>query len=86
MVSPLDPALASIFFIIKKIISLTSLSNCLALLATFMVAVFTSDSKEEKFSTTLKSFHSYLKFTMEKEAYQKFPFLDVKLKNITAHF
>ena len=49
-------------------------------------AIFRSETKADKFFTTLNSLHSALKFTMEKEANHTLPFLDVKMEKENGQF
>ena len=88
MGSLLGPALANIFagyYENKLFASVTKLLLCTCYIDdTF--AIFRSGAKAEKFFTALNSLHSALKFTMEKEANQTLPFLDVKIKKYNGQF
>ena len=88
MGSLLSPALANIFagyYENKLFASVTKLLLCTSYIDdTF--AIFRSGAKAEKIFTAFNSLHSALKFTMEKEASQTLPFLDVKIKKHNGQF
>ena len=88
MGSRLGPALTSIFVGCYENERFTSVEK--PLLYTRYVddtfAILISKALGEKFFTALNSLHSALKFTMEKEANQTLPFLDVKIENENGQF
>ena len=85
---PLGPALANIFAGYYENKIFTSIEK--PLLYTRYVddtfATFRSEAEAEKIFTALNSLHSALKFTMEKEANQTLPFLDIKIKKENGQF
>ena len=88
MGSPLGPALANIFVGYYENKLFTSVEK--PLLYTRYVddtfAIFRSETEADKFFTAFNSQRSALKFTMEKEANQTLPFLDVKIEKESSQF
>ena len=88
MGSPLGSARANIFVGYYKNKLFTSVEKLLLYTRyiddTF--AIFRSEAEAEKIFTALNSLHPALKFTMEKEANQTLPFLDVKIEKENGQF
>ena len=88
MGSRLGPALANVFVGYYENERFTSVEK--PLLYTRYVddtfAIFISKAEADKFFTALNSLHSALKFTMEKEANQTLPVLDVKIEHKNGQF
>ena len=86
--SRLGPALANVFVGYYENDRFTSVEKPLLYTgyvdATF--AIFISKAEADKFFTALNSQHSALKFTMQKEANQTLPLLDVKIEHENGQF
>ena len=82
MGSPLGPALAHIFvgYYENKLFTFVEKPLLYTRYVDDTLAIFRSEAKADKFFTALNLLYSDLKFTIEKEANQTLPFLDVKIE------
>ena len=86
---PCGPALANIFvgYYENKLFTSVEKSLFYTRYVDDTIAIFRSDTKADKFFTSLNSLHSALKFIMEKDANQTLCLsLMSKLKKITVNF
>ena len=86
--SPLDPALANVFdgYYENKLFASSEKPLLYTQYVDDSFAIFRSEVEADKFFTIFNSLHLTLKFSMEKEANQTLPFLDVKIEKNNDQF